>query len=114
MKLVHLVVDSDPHPSLCFLVYHEMVVIPFEVQLDAPLKVRVLNDLHHGVPIVWLVFLDVVTFVEFSEVGDDAYFSGVLRDASESWYPILCSLALLVCQLSDRSSLRFFSNSCHH
>ena len=114
MKLVSLVVDSDPHPSLCFLVYHEMVVIPFEIQLDAPLKVRVLDCLHHGVPIVWLVFLDVVTFVEFPEVGDDAYFAGVPLDAWEYWYPVLCSLALLFCQLSDCSRLTVLSNSCHH
>ena len=82
-----------------------MVVIPFEVQFDAPLKVRALNGLHHSIPIVWLVFLDVVTFVEFPEVGDDAYFAGVLFDAWEYWYPILWSLAFLVCQLSDCSSL---------
>ena len=91
-----------------------MAVIPFEVQLDAPLKVRVLDGLHHGVPIVWLVFFNVVTFVGFPEVGNDAYFAGVLLDAWEYWYPVLCSLALLVCQLSDCSSLTVFSNGCHH
>ena len=114
MKLVSLGVDSDRHPSLGFLVYHEMVVVPFEVQLDAPLKVLVLNGLHHSIPIVWLVFLDVVTFVEFSEVGDDSYFAGLLLGAWEYWYPILCFLALFVCQLSDCSSLTVLSNICHH
>ena len=53
-----------------------MVVIPFEFQLDAPLKVRALNGLHHSIPIVWLVFLDVLTFVEVPEVGDNEYFAG--------------------------------------